>query len=52
LYNFNLLGISAEQIHILIGFDPKIGLSKDSQGFIQRYPSIGIYGYADTLGIL
>jgi hypothetical protein len=48
LYNFNLLGISAEQIHILIGFDPKIGLSKDSRDFIQRYPSIGIYGYADT----
>ncbi|PWK80340.1 hypothetical protein LX99_00805 [Mucilaginibacter oryzae] len=48
LFNFVQLGIPRENIHILIGYDHKRGLSKDFQALIDEHPDVNIHAYSDT----
>ncbi|WP_205510388.1 galactosyltransferase-related protein [Longitalea arenae] len=49
LYNFNQLGIPAENIHVLIGYDPKKGLQHYFQDLIaQNSDKACFFTYADT----
>jgi hypothetical protein len=48
IYNFTTLGISKDQIHILIGYDPDIGLSEDYKHLIAIEKHACFYTYPDT----
>ena len=49
LYNFNKLGIPVGNIHVLIGYNPKKGLSHYYQEFIDKNSDKAcIFTYADT----
>lgn len=48
VFNFQNLGIRAEQIHVLIGYDPQKGLSKYFRDFIAEHPEVNVHAYEDT----
>lgn len=48
IFNFNSLGITKEQIHVLIGYDPNVGLHPYFNKFINENKLACIYIYADT----
>jgi hypothetical protein len=48
LHNFHSLGIKPENIHVLIGYDPKKGLSADYRMLIQKNKSASFYAYPDS----
>jgi len=48
IYNFESVGIKPENIHILLGYDPKRGLQADFQKLIVERKDINIYAYPDT----
>ncbi len=47
LFNFNQLGISREDIHVLIGYDPKRGLSLEFADFIHVNQQARFFTYPD-----
>jgi len=47
LFNFSRLGIVPEDIHVLIGYDPKRGLSQEFAEFIQTNQQASFYSYPD-----
>lgn len=47
LYNFSQLGISREDIHVLIGYDSKRGLSQKFAEFIQINQQASFFTYPD-----
>jgi hypothetical protein len=47
LFNFSQLGISREDIHVLIGYDPKRGLSQEFAEFIQINHQASFFTYPD-----
>ncbi len=48
LFNFNRLGIPRQKIHVLIGYDPIIGLSDFFKKFIAHNNYACFYAYEDT----
>lgn len=48
LFNFIKLGIKHEQIHILVGFDTKKGVSQEFKEFKEKNPEVNIHFYEDT----
>ncbi|QES91045.1 galactosyltransferase-related protein [Rhizosphaericola mali] len=49
IYNFNLLGIIPENIHILIGYNPKIGISHYFEDIINKHQDKAkFFLYPDT----
>lgn len=48
IYNFSALGIPKEQIHVLVGYDPKKGLHPFFQRFRQENHRATVFAYADN----
>lgn len=49
LRNFNSLGIPKTAIHVLVGVDPKVGLQRQFDNFIQSYKHLAnFFIYTDT----
>lgn len=48
LFNFQRLGIHPHQIHVLIGYDPKRGLSTYFKDLIKQHPEVNIHAYEDS----
>ncbi|MET4082946.1 hypothetical protein ABIB40_002913 [Pedobacter sp. UYP30] len=48
IFNFRRLGISANDIHILIGYDPQSGPSQEFRKFKKKYVDININEYQDS----
>ena len=47
LFNFSQLGISSDDIHVLIGYDPKRGLSQEFVDFINVNQQPSFFPYPD-----
>lgn len=47
LFNFEQLGISPDQIHVLVGFDPKIGLNPKFKKMIRENKQACFFVYPD-----
>lgn len=48
LYNFNCLGIRPENIHVLIGYHPDRGLSREFSDFIDHCRKASFFTYPDN----
>nr|WP_068893236.1 hypothetical protein [Pedobacter panaciterrae] len=48
LHNFHSLGLAPEDIQVLIGYDPKMGLSKEFSNFITGNTQAQFFVYEDT----
>lgn len=48
LHNFNSLNIKRENIHVLIGFNPEIGLNLEYHEFISNCSGASFFTYPDT----
>src|SRR5580698_7673266 len=47
-YNLNSLGIPSRDIHVVIGYNPRVGLSVEFQQFIRENRYANYYPYPDT----
>ncbi|QJB36672.1 hypothetical protein HF324_01855 [Chitinophaga oryzae] len=48
VFNFRQLGIPAEKIHVLIGYDPQLGLSEEFAKLMQENTAATFYTYPDV----
>lgn len=52
LFNFSKLGINSENIHVLVGYNSKKGLSKEFENFINQNKQASFFVYPENIHAL